>query len=71
MPGFVSRVNNDDGTPWAVYGSERLLLNYAAYPGDILYTVPNITPGVNHTVRLYFFTNGHNGTHSGDVLFDV
>jgi len=31
-----------------------LLLNYATYPGDILYTVPNITPGVNHTVRLYF-----------------
>ena len=66
----VSSVLDNDGTPDAVYGSERCVLCQTTYPGDIIYTFPGISSGVNHTVRLYFFTNGYS-THAGDVRFDV
>ena len=68
---WLTSVLNNDGTPTAVYETERALLNYTSFPGDIRYTVPNITSGISHTVRLYFFGNGYSGTHAGDVLFDV
>jgi len=61
---------NNDGTPTAVYGSERNILTATQYPGDIIYTLPNITVGINHAVRLYFFDNGYS-VEPGDVEFDV
>lgn len=66
----MSSILNDDGTPTAVYTSEQSLFDYTSYPGDIVYTLPNITSGVYHTVRLYFFYNGFFPTQ-GEVLFDV
>jgi subtilisin family serine protease len=66
----LSNVLDNDGTPDAVYGSERCVLCQTTYPGDITYTFPGISSGVNHTVRLYFFTNGYS-TYAGDVRFTV
>ncbi|MEK7674750.1 MAG: S8 family serine peptidase [Verrucomicrobiota bacterium] len=66
----VNSVINNDGTPTDVYGTERIVLTSTSYPGDIVFTVPNITSGVNHAVRLYFFANGYSH-YAGDVVFDV
>jgi hypothetical protein len=54
----VDGIINNDGTPAAVYASERSILGYTSYPGDIVYTLPNLNSGLNHKVRLYFFNNG-------------
>jgi hypothetical protein len=66
----VNGVVSDDGIPWAVYGNERCVLCSTTYPGDIIYTLPGISAGVNHQVRVYFLANGYS-THAGDVVFDV
>lgn len=50
--------------------SSRTILASTYIQGDILYTLPNITAGVNHTVRLYFYDNGYS-TVPGDVVFDI
>lgn len=66
----INSIVNNDGTPTAVYMTERNIFMYSVYPGDIVYTLPNITAGVNHTVRLYFANNGHS-IYPGDIIFDI
>jgi len=66
----INSIVNNDGTPTAVYMTERNIFMYGFYPGDIVYTLPNTTIGVNHTVRLYFANNGHS-IYPGDIVFDI
>lgn len=66
----VDGIINNDGTPAAVYGSERSILGYTSYPGDIIYTLPNLNSALNHKVRLYFFNNGL-FEFAGEVKFAV
>jgi len=60
---------DNDGTPDAVYLSERCILCSTTYT-TVSSVLPNLTPGVNHTVRLYFYNNGYS-QYPGDVLFSV
>ena len=66
----INSIVNGDGTPTGVYKTERNVLTSTFYPGDIVYTLPNVTAGVNHTVRLYFANNGYS-IYPGDVVFDI
>jgi hypothetical protein len=66
----IDSIINSDGTPIAVYKTERNIYLSQNYPGDIVYTLPNITAGLNHTVRLYFANDGFS-IHPGDVIFDI
>lgn len=66
----ANMILNNDGTPTAVYTSEQSLWASPNYQGDIVYTLPNITSGINHNVRLYFFNNGFYPS-PGDVVFDI
>jgi len=67
----VNGFQQDDGTPTAVYTSEKDQVANLSPPPDLVYTLPNITGGINHTVRLYFFNNGYYWVNPGEVLFDV
>jgi hypothetical protein len=66
----VDSIINNDGTPAAIYGSERSILGYTSYPGDIVYTLPNLNSALNHKVRLCFFNNGL-FEFAGEVKFAV
>lgn len=66
----VNAILMEDGTPQAVYGNERCVLCSTTYPGEIIYSLPGISAGVNHQVRLYFLANGYS-INPGDVVFDV
>jgi hypothetical protein len=65
----VNAFQNDDGTPDGVLISHRMALGSTA-PGDIVYTLPGISAGVNHEVRLYFYNDG-TFLDAGDMKFDI
>jgi hypothetical protein len=66
----VSTFHNDDGTPDGVLISYRFVYQAATSPGDIVYTLPGVSTGINHEVRLYFFNDG-SAQYVGDVKFDI
>jgi hypothetical protein len=61
---------NDDGTPDGVVSTHRSFFANYTSPGDMVYTLPGISTGVNHEVRLYFYNGGH-AYYPGDIKFDV
>lgn len=61
---------NDDGTPVGVVSTYRGFFGSYTSPGDIVYSLPGITPGVSHEVRLYFYNSGQ-CFYPGDIKFDV
>ena len=64
----MNSVINNDGRP-QTFMAPGASFHVTSYPGDIVFTVPNITSGVNHAVG-YIFANGYSH-YAGDVVFDV
>ncbi len=71
MYGYVvNAFQNDDGTPDGVLITHRMVVQVDTSPGDIVYTLPGVSTGVNHEVRLYFYNDG-SCLYAGDIKFDI